>query len=105
MRIAEIREIARERVGKLLDMAHENFLKDPEIARRYVTIALNIAKRVNLRLSFQDKLRICKKCFTPIIPGVTGRVRIRPEHGSKLVITCMECGNIRRIPIPKRRSL
>ncbi|MGC8961737.1 MAG: ribonuclease P protein component 4 [Candidatus Bathyarchaeia archaeon] len=104
MRNVEVKELARERFSKLLEMAHVTFSKDPEMARRYVEIALNIAEKANLRPPPREKLRICKSCFTPMIPGVTGRIRIRPEHGSKLVITCLECGHVRRIPISKRKG-
>ncbi|MEM2123194.1 MAG: ribonuclease P [Candidatus Bathyarchaeia archaeon] len=105
MRNTEVKELAMERFKILLNMAHSVFPKDPERARRYVQIALNIAKKVNLRPPPREKLKICKKCLTPIIPGKTGRIRIRPEHGSKLIITCLECGNIKRIPLSKRKMI
>lgn len=103
MRDKEIKELAMERFRNLLDMASTVLSRDPERARRYVEIALNIAEKVNLRPPSIEKLWICKRCLTPIIPGKTGRVRIRPEHGSKLVITCLECGGIKRIPLSKRK--
>ncbi len=101
---AEIREIARERVEKLLNLSQNIFLKDPNLAKRYLEISLNVAKRVNLRLPLQAKLRICKKCLSPMIVGSTCRVRIRAEHGSKLVVTCLKCGHVRRMPLRGRKS-
>ncbi len=39
-----------------------------------------------------------------MIMGVTCRVRTRREHRSKLVVTCKECGYVRRIPLKKKEE-
>ena len=99
-----VRNIARERVQKLLTLSKEIYTTDPQLSKRYVDIALNICKKVNLRLPLNDKLRICKKCKCPMIIGLTCRIRTRPEHNSKLIVTCLDCGNIKRIPLGKTKK-
>lgn len=99
-----IKNIARERVEKLFTLSKTIYSTDPQLSKRYVDIALNICKKANLRLPLNDKLRICKKCKCPMIPGLTCRTRTRPEHNSKLIVTCLDCGNIKRIPLGKKKK-
>ncbi len=91
------KETARERIERLVGMAYEIRRKDKALARRYIQIARNIGMRCNVRLPKEMKLYICKRCNTLLIPGDTCRVRVRPECGTKLALTCLECGAVKRI--------
>jgi hypothetical protein len=48
-----------------------------------------------------DKLMICKNCNSFLVPGVNCRVR---THASRVVITCLDCGSIRRVPFVRERK-
>jgi ribonuclease P protein subunit RPR2 len=95
------RRIARERMDILLDLAKEVFCKDRELSRRYVSLARRIGTRHNVRLSKKDKLLVCKNCSSFLVPGVNSRVR---THALRVIITCLECGSIRRIPFVRERK-
>jgi ribonuclease P protein subunit RPR2 len=101
----EMRRIARERMDTLLNLAEDVFDKDRELSRRYVTLTRRIGMRYNVRLTQKDKLEICKRCNSFLVPGANCRVR---THAMRVVITCLECGlecgAVRRIPFVKERK-
>lgn len=97
----EIRRIARERMDILLTLAGEVFHRDRDLARRYVVHARNLGTRYNIRLSKKDKLMLCRRCSSFLVPGVNCRVR---THEGRVVITCLECGALRRIPFTRERK-
>ncbi len=88
------RKIARERISILLRMADRMKFEDYDLARRYVELARKIAMRYRIRLSKNQKRVFCKKCFYPYRHD---RVRVRVRK-SRVMITCLNCGFVRRIP-------
>lgn len=94
------RNIARERMSILLDRAAEVFREDRELARRYVYLARRLGMRYNVRLKKDDKLRVCRRCNAYLVPGANCRVR---THEGRVVITCLDCGGVRRIPFIKEQ--
>ncbi len=93
------KKIARERIEFLLEKAHEVKGKDYELARRYVELAVKIAKKYRIRLG-KRKTMFCKKCLYPY-RGDRFRVRV---HKSRVIITCLNCGYERRVPVKPKRS-
>lgn len=71
-----------------------------DYARSLVAEALEILKRMRIKRPRVLKRMVCKNCLVPLIPGVTARVRIRD---STIVVTCLECGYIRRFPLARER--
>jgi ribonuclease P protein subunit RPR2 len=57
------REIAKERIKRLFLMAKLVFSSYPELSKRYCWLIERIRKAVNLRLSKNQKVKYCKKCF------------------------------------------
>lgn len=101
----ELKAIARERVSLLLEMAF-SMVKRNEIAlaRRYVEIALRIASKTRLKLPRSIKRSYCRRCFVPLIPGITLTVRLKSEgRGSRIVYRCLLCGWTRRFMIKTSR--
>ncbi len=95
-------EIARERVDRLFRMAESAAAEGDFLsADRYIGIAWNIKLKFRLKLTDYQKRLFCRKCLKFLADGKTGRYRT--EDG-KLVITCMNCGNIRRYPLKLRKS-
>ncbi|WP_457590932.1 ribonuclease P protein component 4 [Geoglobus sp.] len=88
------KRIARGRIDFLLNLADEVKFRDYELARRYVELAVKIAKKYRIRLK-KKKLRFCRKCMHPYRHD---RMRVRVSKGV-VRITCMNCGNIRRFRI------
>jgi len=83
--------IALERIKALLDQAARN----PEKSRRYVGIARRISTKLKVRISKEQRLQFCKVCETYLIHGRNCRVRI---HDDRLILTCLGCGSVHRIP-------
>ncbi|MCC6051343.1 MAG: hypothetical protein LM580_11585 [Thermofilum sp.] len=101
----QLRDLARERVAILLELAEEVLREDEALARRYVELAFRIAAKARLKLPRRLKRRYCRRCKTPLVPGLTARVRVkRGCGGRRLVVTCLRCGFIRRYPLKASRG-
>jgi len=85
-----VKRIARRRIEKLLEMA----LQGGDRSRRYVELALKIARRNRVRIPRKYRI-FCKRCFSVLIPGKTLTVRVRK---GRIVKVCRVCGRVRRIP-------
>lgn len=96
-----IRSLARENMQNLFDMADEAYTSHPERAHRYVEIARNISTRTRVRIPRHLKRRFCNKCHHFLVHGENCRVRTR---NTKVVITCLDCGNIMRIPFVQEKK-
>ncbi len=95
------KRIAKERIRILFEMMERMKHEDYELARRYVELARRIAMKYRLKLPKRYKILFCKKCMYPYVEGKF-RVRIRK---SRVIITCLNCGFERRIPIkPKKQK-
>lgn len=91
----EKRRIARERIETLFTLAERVFPYEPELANRYVEIALAVQQKARIRMPRKWKRRYCKRCHSFLVPGVNARVRLRNGH---VVIKCLNCGHIMRHP-------
>ncbi len=94
------KKIAKERIRILFEMMERMKYEDYDLARRYVELARRIAMKYRLKLPKRYKLLFCKKCLYPYKEGKF-RVRIRK---SRVIITCLNCGYERRIPIRPKRN-
>lgn len=99
------RDIARERMEILLDLAMKTIRKDSKLTRRYVELARRIGMRSQVSIPREYKQMICKNCGTLLVPGFNCRVRTRSDGGTKVVITCLDCGNHKRYPALKEKSI
>ncbi|QIW24924.1 ribonuclease P [Sulfolobus sp. S-194] len=64
-----------------------------ELARMYIKLALLYSRKLRFKIPIEYKRLFCRKCFTPLIIGVTERRRIKNKV---LVRTCLYCGWTRR---------
>ncbi len=94
----EKRRIARERVNVLFTLAERVFPYEPELANRYVEIALAVQQKARIRMPRKWKRRYCKKCHSFLVPGKNARVRLRSRPYPHVVIRCLNCGHIMRYP-------
>ena len=95
------REIARERIARLVALAEEA-LRERHDARadRYADLAWRVKTTYQLRGTPLDG-RVCRACKAFLQPGRTSRVRLT---GGKRTTTCLKCGAVRRRPLSVRRS-
>ncbi|XP_033631272.1 ribonuclease P protein subunit p21-like [Asterias rubens] len=88
-----------QRINFLYQAAHCMLLQNPEntsLARFYITTMKNVAKKSVLRIHPGIKRTICKRCDLLLIPGLTSKVRSRGKRQKHLVVTCIECGGVKR---------
>ncbi len=96
------KEIARERVDILLDIAlHE---KDQELADRQAVVAKRMVLRHRIKLPYDLKQLYCKHCKAFIVPGRTARIRTGRSCAKAIRITCLRCGHTYRKIIAKPQN-
>lgn len=89
------REIARERVARLVELAERALVAGrPDRAQRYGEIAWRVKTRYQLRGTPIDARR-CRACGA-FLSAATSHVRIR--DGIRIT-TCLACGAARRRPL------
>jgi len=98
----ETRQIALQRIHVLFRLAKEKIQEEPELAQRYAEIARKIAMRTKLRLPIEYRRMVCRHCKSFIYPGVNCRVRVKQRREPHMVITCLVCGKITRIPLKSK---
>ncbi|ANF22010.1 ribonuclease P protein component 4 [Thermococcus piezophilus] len=100
----EKKRIARERVNILFTLAERVFPYEPELANRYVEIALAVQQKAKIRMPKKWKRHYCKKCHSFLVPGVNARVRLRNKRMPHVVIKCLNCGHVMRYPYLKEQK-
>ena len=100
----EDKEIAGERVEMLLELAVKTHGTDSALTQRYADLAKKIITRSKVRMPRQYKRLICKRCGRFIVPGPDARFRLRQAREPHLVITCLHCRSVYRIPLGRRKK-
>ncbi|PIN76249.1 hypothetical protein COV18_00420 [Candidatus Woesearchaeota archaeon CG10_big_fil_rev_8_21_14_0_10_37_12] len=88
-------QTAKSRIKTLFEEAE----KRQQYAKRYITLARKIAQKNNVRIPLELRRRFCKNCNAYLIPGKNCRIR---TYKQKVIIRCLECHTIKRIPVKKR---
>ncbi len=97
---AYTRDLARQRINWLLDLADQIHSVEPQLADRYVQLAMKIAKKARIHYPPRLKARACRRCGAYLAPGITAQVRITSDGGTKyIVVKCLKCGYERRYPL------
>lgn len=99
----DTKRIALQRIQVLFQLAKENIHDRPDLAQRYVEIARKIAMRTRLHLPLEYRLYLCRQCKRFILPGANSRVRLQSRREPHVVVTCLDCGGIMRIPLKRKR--
>lgn len=87
-------DIAVRRMSLLFGLSRKALADgNPDRARRYVTLARRISQRTNTPIPKDETY--CKRCNLPLDVGRNCRVRVMKGN---VKITCLECGDIRRMP-------
>lgn len=98
-----VASVARERIEILITQAKEMVETDKKLSRRYVDLARRISERTKVRIPSELKKYLCKGCEIVLVPGRNARVRLY-AHNSGIVITCLECGTMKRFPVTRRKG-
>lgn len=85
-------KVAWKRINELFLKAKNHAKKEADVAKEMVRLAVRIKEKYNLSFSREQKLRYCKKCFT-YFHDDNKRYRLRE---GKIVLTCKECGYVKR---------
>jgi len=102
--IGFIKDLALQRIEILFENADKTFLKDPQLAQKYVNLALRIAQSSRIKIPKKYKLRICKFCKNYLWPGINATIRLRTNRQPHIVIKCHACGRIARIPYKPQKA-
>ena len=92
----QVKEIAQQRIAHLFWLAECAAHERPDLADRYATMAIRIARRTRVRMPVQMKRFFCKSCGAFLTPGKTARVRINQRRSPHQTVTCLKCGRISR---------
>jgi len=98
----QIREIAQQRIAHLFEMAEAASHERPDLADRYVAMAVRIARRTRTRIPAHMKRCFCRSCGAYLAPGRTARVRINRRRSTHQTVTCLRCGGISRRGLVRR---
>ncbi|NTV23257.1 MAG: ribonuclease P [Nanoarchaeota archaeon] len=91
-----IKDIARGEIDNLFLEAEKRKNTRKDLSDSYVLLANKIATRCKVKIPSTLKYRFCKNCKAYFVFGKN--VRIRMCEG-KLVVSCLECKHIRRMPV------
>ncbi|MEM1516661.1 MAG: hypothetical protein QXW88_04000 [Thermofilum sp.] len=95
-----VRELALERIRRLIRLAEQIRHVEPELADRYGSLALMLARKAQISYPGFLKARVCRRCGAWLAPGTGARVRVRARGKMKYIaVTCMKCGYTRRYPL------
>ena len=91
-----IKDTVSERINTLLEEARNSFDEHPERSERYLKLLWKLVEKYKVRLSREQKLSFCKKCFVPWIPGRNVDIFF-DQRNSVLEYKCKNCGFKRRL--------
>ena len=91
-----IKETVHGRIDELLKQARYEFREHPERSERYLRLLWKLVQKYKVRLTREQKLSFCKRCFTLWIPGKTVEVSF-DQRNSVLQYRCKKCGFTRRL--------
>jgi len=91
-----IKETVRERIEQLLKEARSSFRQHPERSERYLKLLWKLVQKYKVRLTREQKLSFCKKCFALWVPGRTVEIFF-DQRNSVIEYKCKKCGFKRRL--------
>ncbi|AAY79463.1 ribonuclease P protein component 4 [Sulfolobus acidocaldarius] len=72
--------------------------REYQLAREYTKLAITYSRKFRFKIPIEYKRSICRKCYVPLVIGLTERRRIK----NKVVIrTCLLCGWVRRYELKR----
>ena len=81
-------KLALSEISSILAKAREAFDTKPDLANKYAKKSRRIALKYKLKLPSSLKRRICKNCFSFLVPGKNLRVRTTRGHVTYYCLNC-----------------
>ncbi len=97
----KIKEIAKERIEILFDLAEKEFDEHPERSNRYVRIARKILMKVQEKMPKKYVFNYCKKCHHYLKVGKNATIRKKKNFVN---LTCKDCNFTRKIYVNKKNK-
>lgn len=91
-----IKETVKGRIKTLLTEARSSFKSHPERSERYLKLLWKLVEKYKVRLTKEQKLSFCRKCFTLWVPGRNVEISF-DQRNSVLEYKCRKCGAKRRL--------
>ncbi|MBW3016084.1 ribonuclease P [Candidatus Woesearchaeota archaeon] len=85
---------ARAKIVALFEQAASS----PRTAKKNVALARKLSSKFKVRIPLPWKRRYCRGCNAFFVPGKNCRIRTRDK---RLVMSCLECGYVRRLPVKR----
>ncbi|MBQ3719340.1 MAG: hypothetical protein II893_08150 [Methanomicrobium sp.] len=110
------RSLAEERINRLFELAMEHAgtenaggkdaeygtdVTDGTFGTTCVKHARTLAMKYRIRIKKPYNRYFCRKCNSFFMPGRNVKTRI---YRNKVIVTCENCGAIRRYPLPERKN-
>jgi ribonuclease P protein subunit RPR2 len=105
MKETSIKQIARQRITILFEQAQKVARADPKLSAQYILSARRIAMAAKTRLPLEFRRRTCRKCNAMFVHGVNCRVRVKQKREPHVVVTCLNCGNQKRIMLRQKEKI
>jgi ribonuclease P protein subunit RPR2 len=90
------KKTAQHHINELFRLAKKVYSESPDLADRYVELALKIRDKFKITLTREQKMLFCKKCHAFLMPGKSCIVR---EKNKMMLYHCKRCSTIRRFGI------
>ncbi|XP_025103153.1 ribonuclease P protein subunit p21-like [Pomacea canaliculata] len=97
-----------QRINFLYQAAHFALVQtpsQPQLCCFYINTLRTVAEKHVIRLHPEMKRTICKKCCILLLPGITATVRSKKKGEKCTLVSCLECGNVKRFPWRKTHQL
>ena len=88
------KKLALDEIIEILNKAKVTFAENPDLAHKYAKKARRTALKYKIKLPLNLKRKICKYCYSYLVPGKTLRVRTNKGH---VVYYCLICKKFMRI--------
>ncbi|MCL4411611.1 hypothetical protein M1329_01615 [Candidatus Marsarchaeota archaeon] len=100
---ALVKEIARQRISILFDLARRNLRDRPELSREYVVLLRSISAHYRIGLGRDMRNVLCSKCNSVLVPGLTASVVLASSKGYA-AYKCMVCGTEKHIVYKRQKG-
>ena len=77
MKHTKMQQIGLERIYRLFELAEKELTANPERSKRYIGLALEIAKKARVRMPSELKTKYCKKCKSFLEKGKNSKEKKR----------------------------
>ncbi|ALU11705.1 RNAse P, Rpr2/Rpp21 subunit [Ignicoccus islandicus DSM 13165] len=99
------RQVAREAFFELIEISRKEVRSGNwERASQLGELAFKVARKGKVRVPIETKRAFCRRCHIPLIPGITARIRLRRKGRLTIVLSCLNCGYVRRYPVTEVES-